>query len=386
MSNLDWPRGARACEGDEEEREALAKRMRAAHERAWDRHESVRTLLRTHFPAAWERVQFCRMDEVYDYKLREYPDEPNLVILRPECRERPFCPACNDVATWRRASGIVNRIRACTPRKKKPSAWIFTVGVSPPRGDWRLPQLVAGDVQRFKCAIYAATETIFGAKVGAFATYQHFGQDVLVREHPHVHVIVNGWRLDAEGHAQRTPEYDLTDGGRARLNEIVAACLNAAFPEAGNARPEAWMEPRDVDLQRLDGDASVAKAAKYVAREIIDFRDFEFAPLKRLVFVNPYRQQGPAIIDVPTLQRNLSLYNARYQPWAGGAGRRIFDSAFGELSDRRAGETSLAMGGARRHRDGCWCQECSHWGRLLSERMEVEGNTLDDGAAPGWGA
>jgi hypothetical protein len=360
--------------------------MRLAHERAWAQHESVKTLLRRHFPAEWERVRRCRMNPLYDYKTRQHADEPNLVILRPQCGDHPFCPACNDVATWRRASGMMKRIRGCTPRRKRACAWIFTVGVSPLREDWRLPRLVAANVPRFKRAIYAAAEEAFGKGVGALVTYQHFGQDVLVRERPHVHVLVNGWRLDADECPMRTPRYDLSDGGRSRLNQVVTRNLNAAFPEAGEAPAEAWLSVGDVDLQQLDGAAQVAKCAKYVAREIVDFRDFQYAPLQHVIFVNPYRQQGPALIDVQTFQGNLSLYNARYQPWASAPGRRIFDSAYGELSDRRAGDTSRAMGGTRPHRDGCWCHECSQWGRLLSEPMEVETDSLDDDGTPGWGA
>lgn len=384
MSSLDWPRGTRACDGGAEEREALAKRMRAAHERAWGEHESVKTLLRRHFPPDWERVKKCRMDAWYDYKTRDHEDAPNVVMLRPQCRDMPFCPACNDIATYRRASGLVRRIRAGTPRKKKPRAFIFTIGVSPRDEDWRLPRLVASDVKRFKRAAYRATESAFGKGVGALVTYQHYGQDVLVRERPHVHILVNGHRLNAEGKPERTPAYRMRDGGRARLDAIVARELNKAFPEAENASVDAWMSGHDVNVEPLDSAEAVAKSAKYVAREIIDFRDLEYDPRKHLVYVNPYREQGPAVVDVPTLQRNLSLYNAQYQPWATDGGRRIFDSAYGELSDRAAGATAEAMGSQREHRDGCWCHECSEWSRLMADRIEGQSGDLDDGSAPSW--
>lgn len=384
MSHLDWPRGARACDGGAEERERLAKRMRAAHERAWGEHESVKTLLRRHFPADWERVKTCRMDKVYDYKTREHEDEPNLVILRPQCGDHPFCPACNDVATHRRAAGLTQRISMGTPRRKPPRAWMFTFGVSPLDDDWRLPQLVASDVPRFKRATYRAIEHVFGKGVGALVTYQHYGQDVLARERPHIHAIVNGYHLDEDGKPKRVPEPQLRDGGRALVDEIVTRELNHAFPEAGNPSVERWMSGKDLRIDRLEDAAAIAHAAKYMAREIIDFRDFEYDAHKKLIYVNPYREQGPAVIDVPTVQRNLSLYNARYQPWGGGKGRRIFDSAYGELSDRRAGDTATAMGAVRHHRDGCWCHECSEWSRLMTGEIEGERGNLDEGRDDGW--
>jgi hypothetical protein len=102
------------------------------------------------------------------------------------------------------------------------------------------------------------------------------------------------------------------------------------------------------------------------------------------VFVAPYRQQGPAVLDVPTLQRNLSLYNARFQPWSDAPGRRVFDSAYGELSDKRAGDVATAMAAALEHRDGCWCRECSEWGRLMADEIEGADGTLDDGGSDGW--
>jgi len=384
VSNLDWPRGTRSCDGGEEEREALAQRMRNAHERAWAQHESVKTRLRRHFPEDWGRVKTCRMDKWYDYKTRDHAEQRNLVMLRPQCRDMPFCPACNDVATYRRASGLVKRIAAGTPAKKKLRGWIFTVGISPLNEDWRLPRLVASDLTRFKRAIYRACEGAFGKGVGALAIYQHYGQDVLVRERPHVHVLVNGWRLDPDGKPMRTPEYDLKGGGRARLTGIVTHELNRAFPEAGNPSAEAWYSGKDINIQALETPSAVAQCAKYMARELIDFRDFQYDALKRLVYVNPYREQGPAVIDVPTLQRNLSLYNARFQPWASEGGRRVFDSAYGELSDRRAGETAAAMGAHREHRDGCWCRECSNWSRLMAAEIEGVTSTLEEDGDGSW--
>lgn len=383
MSSIDWPRGTRACDGGAEEREALAMRMRAAHERAWSEHESVKTLLRRHFPADWERVKACRMDKWYDYKTRPHEDQPNLVMLRPQCRDLPFCPACNDVATYRRASGLVKRLAAGTPAKKRVRAWILTVGISPLNEDWRLPRLVASDIARFKRAVYRACERAFGKGIGALVTYQHYGQDVLVRERPHAHALVNGWRLDANDLPKRTPDFELKHGGREKLDGFVVRELNRAFPEAGNASAEAWISGKDVDLQTLETEGAVAKCAKYVAREIIDFRDFQYDARKRLVYVNPYREQGPAVIDPETLQRNLSAYNARFQPWSGEGGRRVFDSAYGQLSDRRAGDTAAAMGSMREHRDGCWCRECSEWGRVMADSIEGAEGNLDE-APDGW--
>lgn len=94
-----------------------------------------------------------------------------------------------------------------------------------------------------------------------------------------------------------------------------------------------------------------------MVREIIDFRDFEYNARKRVVYVAPYCEQGPAVLDVATLQRNLSLDNARFEPWSGAPGRRVFDSAYGALRDKRAGDTAEEMGAGNEHRDGCWCRE-----------------------------
>lgn len=384
MSNLDWPRGVASCDGGAEEREALAMRLRRAHERAWEQHESVKTLLRRHFPADWERVKTCRMDSWYDYRTRHHEEEPNMVILRPQCRDLPFCPACNDVATHRRASGLLRRLRSCTPRGKMPRAFLVTIGVSPKDGDRRLLELVASDVRRFKRAVYRTLERLYGKGIGALVTYQHYGQDVLVREHPHVHALVNGWRLGPRGEPVLTPKWSFADGGKQELMRIACEELDRAFPEAGSPPHDHWMNGYETDIQTRASSRAVAQSAKYMAREIIDFRDFEYDPRKRIVYVTPYKRQGPAVIDVPTLQRNLSAYNAMYQPWADAAGRRVFDGAYGELSDRRAGDVATAMGSIAEHREGCWCRECSDWSRLLTDRLDGAQGPLDSDGDAGW--
>jgi hypothetical protein len=385
VSNLDWPRGARACDGGAEEREALALKMRRAHERAWAEHESVKTLLRRHYSAEWERVKACRMDQYYDYKVRTSEDQANLVMLRPQCRDLPFCPACNDVATHRRASGMIRRLRACTPKGKMPRAYLVTIGVSPKDGDRRLIELVSSDVRRFKRAVYRAIERLYGKGIGALVTYQHYGQDILVRSHPHVHALVNGWRLGEQDEPIRTPMWSFADGGKQELMRIACEELDRAFPEAGHPPHDAWMNGYETDIQPRASSRAVAQSAKYMAREIIDFRDFEYDPRKRIVYVTPYKQQGPGVLTVPELQRNLSDYNARYQPWAAESGRRVFDGAYGELSDRSAGDTAAAMGSIAEHREGCWCRDCSDWSRVLRGEIDVHDGTLDDGAQHSWG-
>lgn len=199
-------------------------------------------------------------------------------------------------------------------------------------------------------------------------------------------MLLAPYRFNVQGEAERVPEFDLKEGGRARLDETVARELNRAFPEAGGASVRDWLSGHDIDVRTLDGRESIAKAAKYVSREIIDFRDLEYDARKRIVYVAPYRAQGPAVLDVPTLQRNLSLYNARFQPWSDAPGRRVFDGAYGDLSDRRAGDTANAMGASSEHRDGCWCRECSEWSRLMVDEMEGISGGLDEEGADGWGA
>jgi hypothetical protein len=384
MSSLDWPKVARVCDGGTEERELLATRMRAAHERAWAQRESVKTLLRRHFPADWERVRRCRMDEWYDYKVRDREDQPNLVILRSQCGDHPFCPACNDVATYRRGMGMVRRLGMGTPGGKRVRPQIVTIGVSPREGDTRLVQLVASDVRRFKRACYRAAETIFGAGVGVLVTYQHYGQEVPVHEHPHVHMLVNGYHLNGEGKVECTRKFEKNSENKAMLDQLAARELNRAFPEAGDSSKRAWLSSFDTNVEEPETEGGVARTCKYVAREIIDFRDLEYDARKRIVYVTPYKEQGPSVLDVPTLQRSLSLYNARYQPWSSEGGRRVFDSAYGELSDRLAGDTAKAMGARREHRDGCWCRECSNWGRLMADRIEGGAGTIDEDDGNGW--
>lgn len=385
MSSLDWPRASRACDGGLGEIEDLAARMRGAHERAWAQHESVKTLLRRHFPGDWNRVRGCRMSLQFRYKTRVHEEEPNVVMLQPECRDRPFCPACNDVASWNRASGLLRKLKRGTPKGRKVTAFGVTLAVSALDGDDRIVRLVSGDIKRMKEAAYRTCGRLYGEGVGVLLAYQHYGQEPLVRLRPHVHCLVNGHKLNAKNEPEKTPTFDLQSGGKEALNETWFAELKRAFPEGptGEAR-ETWFMERDTNIQHYRDNASVAHAAKYIARELIDFRDFEYGPRKRIVYVTPYKQQGPAVTSVPTLQHNLSLYNARFQPWSGRNGRRVFDAACGELSDKRMGDTALAMGSDPSHRDGCWCHECSQWSRLMVGRIEGEPGAIDEESDDGW--
>lgn len=63
--------------------------------------------------------------------------------------------------------------------------------------------------------------------------------------------------------------------------------------------------------------------------------------------------------------------------------RHISDGAYGEISDRRAHYTAVAMGIAE-HREGCWRRECSDWARVMA-KIDGGETSLDDDAR-GWNA
>lgn len=355
---FDWARDVAACV--DYEPEAVFKMLSDEHIAQWGEHRNLQRFLAECWPREWERVRECRTT----WRKKEREEDGLEIVITQPCCDKPFCPACNDQWMRKRARGLMKRLRAATPRHEEVCGYLVTVAVTRDDEQERFVQAAALDWQEFRTAAYRMCERMYGECIGAFATYQAYGEQILVRDHPHVHLLVNGWRLNQHGKPKRTPMFELRPTKEA-FERIAFEEMQRAFRNTGATRVSDWFSPTSLDIRWLGGAASVAKACKYVERELIDFRKFRYRDADSPITVESYKVGGPvASTSLADLQRRLSLYQVRLGHW-GQSGRRPCDSALGELSDKRISDTTSAMGSVEEHREDCWCKECSTWGRLI---------------------
>lgn len=370
--SFDWPPAAAgATEMDAEE---TAAHLKQRHKEAWMAHARLMRFLEDHYPAVWSRNVFKRPDGQLQgegvawcrtrHTIQTRKEDGAELVRVVACGERPFCPACNDEVARRRGRRILRKVIAATPPDEDVTAYLVTMGVSEqdavPTGR---VALVTRDWQRFKHSIHGALRETFGPTVGAFTTYQEYGQSVLVKPRPHVHALIHNWRPTSSTKYRRTPMFMLDSGGKAKLEEIALRALNKAFPDARGPAWAAWGTHNDLDIRWRDTPGKVAKSCKYLVRELIDLRTLEYDRSAQTLRTIPYSDAVPRrLAPVATVKHTLVDYAIRTGGWYT-QGRRPVDSAIGCMSDNDIGDTIALMGRHEEHREGCWCKECSTWER-----------------------
>lgn len=369
--SFDWP--VAAALATEMDAEATAMLLKQKHKDAWRPHAALIRFLEDHYPAVWSRnvqklpdgqligegVAWCRTR--HTIQPRE-EDGAELVRLLG-CGERPFCPACNDESARRRGGRILRKIVAATPPDEDVTAYLVTIGVSEPEDapTGRVAH-VTRDWKRFKHSIHDALREAYGENVGAFTTYQEYGQSLLVRQRPHVHALVHNFQPIDEKRYRRTTRYDLEQGGHRELRDLVTRAYNKAFPDIAGTW-SAWAAAHDLDIRWRDTPSKVAKSCKYLVRELIDFRNLRYDRFAQTMRTLPYNDKvQPRTAPVADVKRAFVDYAARTGGWYT-TGRRSLDSAIGCMSDNNVGDTIALMGRHEEHREGCWCKECSTWHR-----------------------
>lgn len=379
--SFDWPRAAQPTEGlDPKLKLGL---MKTEHKQAWREHRCIQQLLADHYPMIWsarewterdttgeayqhgEGVRWCRNKATHAWHRKE--DDLDVVELE-RCGKTPYCPACNDQAARKRGKKILDKLTAATPKNEDVTIQLVTLAVGDrTTSDATIVDAVKRDWKAFRAAAYRVLEWMYGEDVGAFLTYQEYGQRLLIRPRPHIHAIVHHWR-EQNGRAQRVPKYDLSHGGRAALDRRWFRELRNTFPHLEAQDLRDWIGSYDVDVRYVDHPGAIAKATKYVARELIDFRELRYDRGTQTITVHPYKNEealGPVSAPVETIKANFTDYAIRCGHW-GRRGRGLH-AAYGNLSDGRISDTIHRIGRGEEHPEGCWCHQCSTWERFWED-------------------
>lgn len=375
---FDWPKAKGHTEG-RTPREKMGVLM-DEHVAAWRPHRPLIRFLQDHYSLVWsarewtdrdgrlhgEGVRWCRT-EPNDGQRRE---EDGLEVVEMKgCGRTPFCPACNDHAARRRGKKILDKLIAATPANEDVTVQLVTLGVTERPGDETgIVEAVSGDWRTFRDAAYRVIEWMYGEGVGAFLTYQEYGQRVLVKKRTHVHALVHHWR-EENGRARKIEKFELDGGGKARLDARWYDELQRDFPNITRPKGSTWVGAHDVDLRYLDHPGKIAKSTKYVAREIIDMRELRYDRTAQTITVYPYKAEdslAPVTASVAEVQRNLMDYAARVGRW-GYRGRPIVHAAYGNVSDGLVRETISRIGRGKEHPEDCWCRECSRWQKFWED-------------------
>lgn len=359
---FDWPRAASVTQG--EPPDELARRLHREHTQgnpadpwrydSWKNHWNLKRLLADEWPEPFAAMQTCRDIRQGMWETKQRLEDGETMVTLIGCRQTPYCPACNDQEARRRAGAKLRQIVAATPEGEEVHAYGFTVAVSSPTDD-HLPAIAARtDPTRFREAVYRIIERMYGEGTGAILTYQHYGEAILTRPRPHVHAIIHEWRPGRNG-AEKIEMYDIR-GAREKLEEIAHEEMQAAFPEVRTQEPRDWFGPYDLDLKFFQHRGSVAKATKYVMRELIDLRKMRLRK-DGSIRIRHYRDPD---LDVRTTPRAVRTELENYQ-------RQMRDirlhAAYGCMSNRKVKSTIEQIGRHADHAEGCWCHECSTWQR-----------------------
>lgn len=364
-----------------------ASKMWLDHTRAWGNNRSLARFWMEHYDDEWARVRECRVEWEW-YAGRGKGEKYR--IERDACANRPYCPACNNQWQNERAHKALKALRRATPGGKAPRAFMVTIAPrkrSARRDEW---QDVAAEHHRaYLRACFLTLRDSYGEGIGAFAIYQHYGEKPFLVAHPHVHLLVNGWKLE-DDQPKPTPYYDMQQGGgeriRQRLVEHVAREVKHGIQLDGIDLVNVRIDQVETEAGRL------RRLFRYNYRELIDPTKWKYPRGADHVRVENYHDpHDTAEVPVGVLRDGLAWYGRRFGKW-GEPGTRPTDARFGILADSQIRETERAMGADVEHADDCVCRRCMEWSGAHEGpedatplRFEQEEQRASDGGLRGRG-
>lgn len=339
----------------------LVARARGRVQDEWARHATVPDLLRDYFPEEWEKVRGCRAH----YRRKQRADEGSEFTATPRsCWRYPYCPLCTRVDNWNRAVKGLEAFFRVTPRGQPVAVyhWVVTAALTQDGQSWGVR--ARGDVDAFFRAMAGAFREVLGDGCGMVMSYQDFGERPFTKPHPHMDVVVNGYRVrDSGAVAMARPE--LKGGGYDRVAGVFqkfarSLDLGAAVP---NVNVKGPYEGVDVALKKL----------KYSLRHMVDFGKYEYRRGAQMVYHGSYHDERVDRVEAPNFVRWFDEYCDRFGQYRGRKGRVELHRRFGHLGDRRIKATRALVGGeVPDHPAACRCRECVEWVTVLAAEDEGE--------------
>lgn len=342
--------------------EEVAKR-RLRQRRTWDQFLQVRRFVKDWVAPDHDGLALalasCRQD-YQAWRSRSVPDKAK--VTPKACWKVPWCVPCSRVKAALRVRHVTDLFTRCTPPGERPRLVhaVFTAPVYDDGTGWGMKARV--HVGAFMRTVWRTLEAYYGTGLGGYLSYQDFGERPFSKPHPHVDLLLNGWRVAEPGRPVPIPRPDFAGPDRARLSECYDAAAHAFDVVAGPGN--SWIGSLRVGL------ASARDELAYSVRQLVD--------LRKLVYVTPrgggpsmrvgwqsYREEGG--IDWTQSNRFASWYEeyrARVRPDAANTIHR----AYGHMAPRALREAA-AWGFSNEplpHVEGCACTDCDEWEPLTS--------------------
>lgn len=326
--------------------------LKSQHRVEAARHQDVLRYLQDHNPAVYAKVRQCRTQARV---ARDVVQSDRYKVRLYGCHVEPWCFACTNEAKWRRVAAALRTFQACTPAGQQPrfAHIVMTAPIFPDGAGWG--RFARREIKAFRDVTWRVTKAAYGAGIGGLLSYQDFGETPFPKGHPHMDYTINGWTL-VDGKPERTPTYDLKNGGHARWVKRVQEQVTAR-----------WLLPAAEGVTNLNiqgfvtGIPAYVRALAYQLRELVDVRKMTYDRARQLVYWSSYRDNTRAKMTVQDFQQGLADYAGRLGSWGHRQATSLHVTA-GHMARRAITKTSDAMGAVEPpHRRGCYCTECSEW-------------------------
>lgn len=320
--------------------------------------------LQDHYPGIWEKIQHCRMSFIDAQggfnKRGTYGARP----VPWTCHQIPYCILCTRFEANKRTHKLLDAIQLCTPPDKPPrflhivqTAPIYEVGNNDP-GQWGW--LASQDHNAFARLVHERLADAYGDGIGAWMSYQDFGERAFAKRHPHQDLTLNGYRLQ-DGEPVVLPTLNLRGAGRQRWDEELVQLAKRFDVNAGRG---------SVDIsQPIFGRRRYWRAARYQVRELVDFTKIvDYRRDESTVTWLGYRDGVPIYtrFGILDFKAGVAEYAHRLGTWGHGTGtRRELHTRHGHLAKRGFKAAVKAFGGRLPpHGGNCWCGRCVDWESL----------------------
>lgn len=346
---------------------AEAVRMHQEVVKLWRPFRALKQFLADQYPEEWEKVRRCGLTLP---RMQEDVEDRRRVKLVPEsCRRVPFCIRCVRNARVRRVSSAMDKFRRCTPDGEQPR-FVHIVQNAPTwenRVGWGWQASERRD--DFAKIVFSTLREFYGDGVGVEMSYQDFGERAFADRHPHMDLTLNGWRLGDEG-AERTPMFDLGDGGHHRFVDRITERARATF----GVEAERNRRAKEFDLTPVRiGVRQYWRILSYQMRELVDLRKLDYDRDENKVYWISEKYDTREPFKVIDFIHGMEEYQERLGCWKPmNQGGKSLHRAYGHLADRKLRETQRVMGGVDpEHGAKCPCGECNDWDRAFMDDVEA---------------
>jgi hypothetical protein len=238
----------------------------------------------------------------------EEPHNPGWykVVPRQVCERIPYCIRCTKANTERRVWDTLNQYSRCTPAGQK-LRFQHIVQTAPLTNDGEGWGLAASkDIAKFAAIVWGSLVEFHGPGIGAYMSYQDFGEQGFNKRHPHMDLTLNGWMLE-DGKAVHTPRLELRGGGRAQWDDSIRARATVFQVDARRGSP-------DFGVVKV-GVRQYYKILRYQVREMIDLRKLTYRTSPEIIQWTGYKDQPPAAMTVDHFLDGLQEYQTRTKAW-----------------------------------------------------------------------